>query len=262
MIFAASCFGQELECGRSFARNRIVGGREAAPNSWPWQVSLQVDGQHLCGGSVVHPYWILTATHCFAPPKGIPTAKRWKVVAGAHDLSMTTGREQVRHVRKIIAYPGFLGKSSPDMALLLLSKPLQFNRAVQPICLPVQGTKGDFLMKNCMLTGWGLTNSRDENMPQRLRQVGGAIGSQSSCRRIWPVNNKQICFGNGDKGGCLGDSGGPLVCRIDSGHWLQIGIVSFGPDKCDDKGFPTVFTRVSSYERWILSYIFPGGKRN
>merc|ERR1719383_180708 len=75
------------------------------------------------------------------------------------------------------------------------------------------------------------------------------------------VSNQQICFGNGDKGGCLGDSGGPLVCRINSGHWLQIGIVSFGPDVCNDKGFPTVFTRVSSYERWIYAHISMPGKR-
>ena len=26
------------DCGRSYYGNRVVGGREATPNSWPWQV--------------------------------------------------------------------------------------------------------------------------------------------------------------------------------------------------------------------------------
>jgi len=33
---------------------RVVGGVEAVPHSWPWQVSLQVDGRHFCGGSLIN----------------------------------------------------------------------------------------------------------------------------------------------------------------------------------------------------------------
>ncbi|TWW53907.1 Transmembrane protease serine 3, partial [Takifugu flavidus] len=39
------------DCGRrSFAADRIVGGVDARQGSWPWQVSLQYDGVHQCGG--------------------------------------------------------------------------------------------------------------------------------------------------------------------------------------------------------------------
>jgi len=43
-------------CGRqAFAPilSRIVGGREAVPNSWPWLVSLQLYGSHFCGGTLI-----------------------------------------------------------------------------------------------------------------------------------------------------------------------------------------------------------------
>ena len=43
-------------CGRQAITplsTRIVGGKEAVPNSWPWLVSLQYRGRHFCGGTLI-----------------------------------------------------------------------------------------------------------------------------------------------------------------------------------------------------------------
>ena len=40
------------------------GGTNAAPGQYPWMVSFQQYGIHKCGGSIISPYFILTAGHC------------------------------------------------------------------------------------------------------------------------------------------------------------------------------------------------------
>ena len=60
------------DCGKTAIppnESRVVGGHEATPNSWPWQVSLrlkQYDGSymHWCGGSLIDNQWVVTAAHC------------------------------------------------------------------------------------------------------------------------------------------------------------------------------------------------------
>lgn len=52
-------------CGlRSGYSARIVGGNMSSLAQWPWQASLQFQGYHLCGGSIITPLWIVTAAHC------------------------------------------------------------------------------------------------------------------------------------------------------------------------------------------------------
>lgn len=55
-----------LVCGRPRMLNRMVGGQDALEGEWPWQVSIQRNGSHFCGGSLITERWVLTAAHCFS----------------------------------------------------------------------------------------------------------------------------------------------------------------------------------------------------
>lgn len=47
-----------------------MGGCDVSARSYPWQVSLRFYNRtvgrwiHFCGGSLIHPQWVLTAAHC------------------------------------------------------------------------------------------------------------------------------------------------------------------------------------------------------
>ena len=54
-----------VSCGTRPSSSRIVGGTIAPINSWPWQAMLlDSSGRQFCGGSLIDPLWVVTATHC------------------------------------------------------------------------------------------------------------------------------------------------------------------------------------------------------
>uniref|UniRef100_A0AAR2K822 Zgc:165423 n=1 Tax=Pygocentrus nattereri TaxID=42514 RepID=A0AAR2K822_PYGNA len=58
----------ENVCGVAPLNTRIVGGQDASPGSWPWQVSLKNNDGHFCSGSLINSNWVLTAAHCLPSP--------------------------------------------------------------------------------------------------------------------------------------------------------------------------------------------------
>lgn len=43
---------------------RIIGGWDIGIDKAPYQVSLQFEGSHICGGALVHKRYVVTAAHC------------------------------------------------------------------------------------------------------------------------------------------------------------------------------------------------------
>lgn len=230
---------------------RIVGGTDAKPGDWPWQAALMYkDGiSPFCGGTLVHPQWVVTATHCLEGE----TAGAMKVRLGGHATKQTNANAQDIDVAKIIRHPSYEKpiNMAYDLSLLKLSKPAVLNKFVNLACLPesiadpTEGTK-------CYTTGWGRMASGG-TPPNVLQQVSVPIVGKVRCNRAYPneIHDSMICAGYdaGGKDSCQGDSGGPLVCQSGGRYYLH-GATSWGKG-CAAKGKFGVYARVKYLMSWI-----------
>lgn len=236
---------------------RVVNGENAKPHSWPWQISLQSRSfftyQHICGGSLIQPGWVMTAAHCVES-----SFSNYRVVIGDHDLSLTSGREQIITVKFSHIHPLYDPNDVSfgyDVALLELSTAATLNSYAQLATLP---PKGQILPHNnlCYITGWGRTATSGP-LPDVLQQAVLPLVGHKECSASdwWGSGLKDIlvCAGGGDRSGCNGDSGGPLNCLV-NGKFVVHGIASFVYRfGCNYPKKPTVFTRVSEYIDWMDS---------
>ncbi|XP_043935327.1 trypsin-like [Protopterus annectens] len=220
--------------------DKIVGGYECKRNSQPHQVSLSVDGEHLCGGSLLNELWVLSAAHCYYEEK-------FDVRLGEHDLTKDEGTEQVINVEKAILHPLYDYMTvNNDIMLLKLASPARLTPYVQPIRLPRHCPVDNTL---CLVSGWGNTLSNGELFPGSLQCLEVPVISESLCHNLYPgkITKNMFCAGylDGGKDSCQRDSGGPLVCNGEL--W---GVVSWG-EGCALPNLPGVYTKVCNYLFWI-----------
>ncbi|CAL8340608.1 unnamed protein product [Merluccius merluccius] len=234
------------DCRVRGARGRIVGGYTPAPNSIRYLVSLQsTRGQHFCGGTLVHRFWVLTAAHCNIG------AEHMMVVAGDHAIRTFEGTEQFSKPRLLLTHPRYnRSTNNADIMLIKLRVPMVLNRFVGLAPLPRHGT-GVTEGRLCQVSGWGHTGLVGGQAPFVLRTVKVPIVSAARCNGSLSfsgnITASMLCAGfpSGGKDACKGDSGGPLVCE-----GRVYGLVSWG-NGCGDGQFPGVYTAVSTFRRWI-----------
>ncbi|XP_019603566.2 transmembrane protease serine 11G [Rhinolophus sinicus] len=229
---------------------RIAAGNVARKADWPWQASLQMDGIHFCGASLISEEWLLTAAHCFDVSKN---PKLWTASFGTtlHPAIMR------RQVQSIIIHENYAAhKRDDDIALVKLSIPVLFSDDVHRVCLP-DATFEVLPESKVFVTGWGALKISGP-FPNNLRQVEIETISNDICNQVnvygGAVSSGMICAGflSGKFDACEGDSGGPLVIVQDRNIWYLIGIVSWGMD-CGKANNPGIYTKVTHYRDWIKS---------
>ena len=227
--------GERQRLQKHSRQKRIVGGKDALPNSWPWQVELLINGtQHWCGGSIIHPRWISTAAHCVHRST---SSGRTEIRLGEHNSKKLEGYEEIIQSDRVLIHPGYVQATNftpgdYDFALLRLERPATFYKRVGAVCLPDEDTTiGDDDGRNCFVTGWGHTIEQgkysDVLQENRVPMVSKEVCNQNASYD-GTITERFICAGYEKANACQGDSGGPLVCQDGAGKWVLIGVVSWG----------------------------------
>ncbi|KAM7234944.1 hypothetical protein CapIbe_013764, partial [Capra ibex] len=234
---------------------RVVGGEDAIPHSWPWQISLQYlrddTWRHTCGGTLISPSHVLTAAHC------ISNTLTYRVALGKNNLevedeagSLYVGVDTIFVHEK---WNSFLVRN--DIALIKLAETVELSDTIQVACLPEAGS---LLPQDypCYVTGWGRLYTNGPIAAELQQGLQPVVDYATCSQRDWwgtTVKETMVCAGgDGVISACNGDSGGPLNCQAENGNWDVRGIVSFGSGLgCNTLKKPTVFTRVSAYIDWI-----------
>ncbi|XP_019512782.1 PREDICTED: transmembrane protease serine 9 isoform X1 [Hipposideros armiger] len=239
---------------------RIVGGMEASPGEFPWQVSLRENSEHFCGAAVIGARWLVSAAHCFNEFQD-PT--EWVAYAGTTHLSGSEASTVRVRVVQIITHPSYNSDTADfDVAVLRLGSPLPFSRHIQPVCLPAASHIFP-PRKKCLISGWGYLKEDFLVKPEMLQKATVELLDQALCASLYghSLTDQMVCAGylDGKVDSCQGDSGGPLVCEEPSGRFFLAGIVSWGIG-CAEARRPGVYARVTRLRDWILEAIAMASK--
>lgn len=245
---------------------RITNARdhESEFGEFPWMVALFEETEVLgvrtnvykCGGSLIHPRVVLTATHCVNKKRSLTArAGEWDTQTPDESIS-----HQDRKVQEIILHEGFhKGGLFNDIALLVLESPVETAENVGFVCLPKPSSMFDGAQ--CTASGWG-SHEFGGTEQTILKKVDVPVVPRATCQDLFRMLRKSqtyelhesyLCAG-GLKGQdtCKGDGGSPLVCPtvVVADQYVQAGIVSWGRG-CGSEQVPGVYTNVAVLRDWI-----------
>ena len=286
LIFSGSSAGAE-HCA---VRSKVIGGWRTSISAWPSFAGLRLRFpdrvEHICGGTVIAPEWVLTAGHCIFNRPGKLRIERvgdrfedlyshgvLQVVIGVDDLS-EAGPENVYEVADAILrqeYGGTPRTDGNDIALVRLARP--WKGPVARLSLSADtDPKPDTSMQ---VAGFGNTFEDNSARPvatkfmnreqitvystqQVLVETSVPLVSPQLCNSAYKgalIGEGQLCAGydQGGRDSCQGDSGGPLVARDKNGCPYQAGTVSWG-EGCGRERKYGVYSRLSYYAPWLRAH--------
>ena len=232
---------------------------------------------HRCGGTRIAPDLVVTAAHCvaqghYAGAGMVQVLDERRVRVGTPHLGWGGTTYAIAGVAVPTGYVA--GRQEDDIAVLLI-KPDRDTGLVEQVTLAV-GSRPLAVGTRLTGYGWGYTGAvapaknpmfnlleELQHNPDRL-QFGEMVAlGRGKCQQLLrrPVGGGMVCLvapataeGTQPERNvftCRGDSGGPLVRGVGLNAEL-VGVTSWSLG-CGYKDFPSVYTNVTKYGRWIAA---------
>lgn len=243
-----------------------LGGIKTYRNEFPHMalIGYEADAgenQWLCSGSLITNVFVLSAAHCNT--ELTPTL----TLLGATDYVKDYESSEIRSIIEVIDHPDYdFNLRIHDICLYRLNASIVLTKDIKLICLPDLSFQYPYhyLSRDFSLvaTGWGAT-SLSSGMSQILLKMYLQQWDRKKCT-IKYDEAIQLCAGSDlaiDT--CSGDSGGPIqVMHKPSGRapcsYIIIGITSHGKACFERNGTTSIYTKVTSYLKWIKEIVWYG----
>lgn len=232
--------------------DRIVNGYVATEGQFPYQVAVlaltQFELYYICGGSIITSEWVLSAAHCTYPHR------TFLLRFGSNQL---WANGQLQRTTEVVNHPNYNQDTlNNDVSLLRIPSPLDLeNGSLRAIRLPGPEFRNlRFVGERSRVAGWGIDNSGEYSTVLNFADM--EIIDNGSCGRLYGevlVTRGVLCaygYNNRRQGLCGGDSGSALVI-LHNGEWVQVGIAAFGALNACERGHPSGFSRITTYNAWI-----------
>ncbi|XP_029621358.1 transmembrane protease serine 9-like [Salmo trutta] len=197
---------EPVVCG-SASLNSLTGGGLASGGSWPWIASLQTNGTHVCGGTMVAEDYVMSDAGCFSSQSD---ASQWTVIMGRLKQNGSNPNEVTLKVINIT----MSNLTANNVAILRLASQATLSDYIQPICVD-QGSSTFSIGTQCWVAGWGTgQGGAEQNLQQSQTSVVDCESSGSS---------DNICTAALDLR--QGEGGGPLMCK-QGDAWYQAAVLT------------------------------------